>query len=114
VRDFYIENALYWLEEFHFDGLRFDAVISSESAASYKPHPEIFRYACELLRLPPERILYAGDSPVADILGAKSAGLAVAYISTDARHADQVLAHVAAAIDRHGELVLLDYSIEMR
>jgi malto-oligosyltrehalose trehalohydrolase len=26
VRDFYIENALYWLEEFHFDGLRFDAV----------------------------------------------------------------------------------------
>jgi malto-oligosyltrehalose trehalohydrolase len=26
VRDFFIENALYWLEEFHFDGLRFDAV----------------------------------------------------------------------------------------
>jgi malto-oligosyltrehalose trehalohydrolase len=26
VRDFYIHNALYWLEEYHFDGLRFDAV----------------------------------------------------------------------------------------
>jgi maltooligosyltrehalose trehalohydrolase len=26
VRDFYIHNTLYWLEEFHFDGLRFDAV----------------------------------------------------------------------------------------
>jgi maltooligosyltrehalose trehalohydrolase len=26
VRDFFINNALYWLEEFHFDGLRFDAV----------------------------------------------------------------------------------------
>jgi len=26
VRDFYIHNALYWLEEFNFDGLRFDAV----------------------------------------------------------------------------------------
>jgi maltooligosyltrehalose trehalohydrolase len=26
VRDFFIHNALYWLEEFHFDGLRFDAV----------------------------------------------------------------------------------------
>ncbi len=25
VRRFYIENALYWLEEFHLDGLRFDA-----------------------------------------------------------------------------------------
>src|SRR5262249_53495037 len=26
VRDFYIHNALYWLEEFNMDGLRFDAV----------------------------------------------------------------------------------------
>jgi maltooligosyltrehalose trehalohydrolase len=26
VRDFFIQNALYWLEEYHFDGLRLDAV----------------------------------------------------------------------------------------
>ena len=26
VRDFFVHNALYWLEEFHLDGLRFDAV----------------------------------------------------------------------------------------
>ncbi|SCY72583.1 malto-oligosyltrehalose trehalohydrolase [Microvirga guangxiensis] len=26
VRDFFIHNALYWLAEYHFDGLRFDAV----------------------------------------------------------------------------------------
>ncbi len=26
VREFFVHNALYWLEEFHFDGLRFDAV----------------------------------------------------------------------------------------
>jgi maltooligosyltrehalose trehalohydrolase len=26
VRDFFIWNAVYWLEEYHFDGLRFDAV----------------------------------------------------------------------------------------
>ncbi len=26
VRDFFIHNAIYWLEEFHFDGLRLDAV----------------------------------------------------------------------------------------
>jgi len=26
VRDFFIQNALYWLNEFHFDGLRLDAV----------------------------------------------------------------------------------------
>ena len=28
VRDFFIHNALYWLEEYHFDGLRLDAVES--------------------------------------------------------------------------------------
>jgi len=26
VRDYYVNNALYWLEEYHVDGLRFDAV----------------------------------------------------------------------------------------
>ena len=26
VRDFFVHNALYWLEEYHLDGLRFDAV----------------------------------------------------------------------------------------
>lgn len=26
VRDFFIHNTLYWLDEYHFDGLRFDAV----------------------------------------------------------------------------------------
>jgi maltooligosyltrehalose trehalohydrolase len=26
VRQFFIQNAIYWLEEYHFDGLRFDAV----------------------------------------------------------------------------------------
>jgi glycogen operon protein len=33
VREFFIENALYWLEEFHLDGLRLDAVhaISDDS-----------------------------------------------------------------------------------
>lgn len=34
VRNFYIENALYWFEQFHFDGLRLDAIhaIGDESA----------------------------------------------------------------------------------
>ena len=37
VRSFFIENALYWLEEFHLDGLRFDAVhaIKDDSLPSF-------------------------------------------------------------------------------
>jgi malto-oligosyltrehalose trehalohydrolase len=37
VRDFFVHNALYWLEEFHFDGLRLDAVhaIADDSDPSF-------------------------------------------------------------------------------
>jgi malto-oligosyltrehalose trehalohydrolase len=38
VRDFFIHNALYWLEEFHLDGLRFDAVHAVRDATT----PDIF------------------------------------------------------------------------
>ncbi len=40
VREFAIENALYWLEEFHFDGLRLDAVhaIADMSEQMSSPH----------------------------------------------------------------------------
>jgi len=44
----------------------------------------------------------------------RRAGLAVVCVSTDTRHADQVLAHVADAIGRHGDLIVLDYAVEMR
>jgi maltooligosyltrehalose trehalohydrolase len=34
VRDFFIHNALYWLEEFHLDGLRLDAVHAIHDSSS--------------------------------------------------------------------------------
>ena len=34
VRDFFIDNALYWLEEFQLDGLRFDAIDNIEDESS--------------------------------------------------------------------------------
>jgi maltooligosyltrehalose trehalohydrolase len=43
VRDFFIHNALYWLEEYRFDGLRLDAVHAIRDATS----PDI---VCELAR----------------------------------------------------------------
>lgn len=36
VRDFFVHNALYWIEEFHFDGLRLDAVHAI--AGDSQPH----------------------------------------------------------------------------
>jgi 2-haloalkanoic acid dehalogenase type II len=64
-------------------GLEFEAVVSSEAARSYKPRSAIFAHLCSLLELEPREVLYVGDSPMADLLGARSAGLATAWINRD-------------------------------
>jgi maltooligosyltrehalose trehalohydrolase len=46
VRDFYIHNALYWLEEYRFDGLRFDAV----HAIHDDSNPDIVTEIAETIR----------------------------------------------------------------
>jgi 2-haloalkanoic acid dehalogenase type II len=63
------------------NGLSFPVVISSESARAYKPHVAIFRQLSEQLGLPAERILYVGDSKLADVTGARNAGLQAAWLN---------------------------------
>jgi len=46
VRDYFIHNALYWLEEYHFDGLRFDAV----HAIPDDSRPDILTELAEAIR----------------------------------------------------------------
>jgi len=46
VRDFFIHNALYWLEEYHFDGLRFDAVHAIQDDS----RPDILTELAETVR----------------------------------------------------------------
>ena len=61
--------------------LNFPLVISSESARCYKPKPAIFHQALEALHRKPEEVLYVGDSQEDDIVGAKGAGLQVAWLN---------------------------------
>lgn len=51
VRDFYIHNALYWIEEFHFDGLRLDAV----HAICDDSDPDILTELAQAVRAGPGR-----------------------------------------------------------
>lgn len=72
-------------------GLRFDVVLSSEAVRAYKPEPGIFEQASEALGVSPTNVLYVGDSPRADVVGAIGAGLQIAWLDReDAQLPDDV------------------------
>ncbi len=59
------------------DGLLdyFDVVVSSQMLGWKKPDEKVFWYLIRVFGVEPEEIVFIGDDPVADILGAKKAGL---------------------------------------
>jgi len=54
----------------------FDVVVSGDTTAFKKPHPEPIRYACEWMGVAPEDNLHIGDSKN-DIAAARAAGSAI-------------------------------------
>lgn len=60
--------------------LRFDAVVTSEAARSYKPDPAIFRRALQILGVDPSRVIHVGDSLHSDVQGAQAAGISTAWV----------------------------------
>ena len=56
-------------------------VLSSEAAGSYKPRRPIFRQAADLLGEHIHDVLYVGDSPIMDVLGARYAGMHTCWIN---------------------------------
>ena len=67
------------------NGLEFDVVVSSEVAQALKPDPAIFAYLAGVLGLERHQILYVGDSPMPDIVGARQAGVLVAWLNRSGR-----------------------------
>ncbi len=63
------------------NNLSFDTVVTSEQAGAIKPDPAIFHHLVRRLKLEPARILYAGDTPIPDLLGPRQAGLKVAWVN---------------------------------
>lgn len=61
----------------------FDSVIVSEAVGMRKPAAEIFHLGCSELEVRPEEAVFVGDSPVADIRGAKEAGLKTVFVPTE-------------------------------
>ena len=67
------------------NGLAADLVVSSEGARVYKPHEAIFRRAAEGLAVEMDQVLYVGDSHFSDVLGAKKAGMPMAWLNPSGR-----------------------------
>jgi 2-haloalkanoic acid dehalogenase type II len=65
--------------------LPFETVVSSEDAGAYKPHISLFRMACDQLGVAPEEAAYVGDSPWADVAGARNAGMRAVWINRSGR-----------------------------
>ncbi|OGO50241.1 MAG: hypothetical protein A2148_04435 [Chloroflexi bacterium RBG_16_68_14] len=63
------------------NGLAFEAVVASEEVRAYKPHVSMFREVCARLGVEPSSALYVGDSPWADIQGARHAGMRAVWVN---------------------------------
>jgi HAD superfamily hydrolase (TIGR01549 family) len=59
----------------------FEAVIISADVGLRKPNPRIFERILTMLDLAPGEILFVGDTPEHDVLGANRAGMRTAWIS---------------------------------
>jgi putative hydrolase of the HAD superfamily len=73
-----ISNFEPWLREvLELQGVlhRFAVVAISGELGVAKPDPTIFRHALDQAGLRPERVVYVGDSPDADVAGARAAGI---------------------------------------
>jgi putative hydrolase of the HAD superfamily len=58
-----------------------DTILCSELTGRMKPHPLPFLILARQMGMPPERILYVGNSVRYDITGAKGAGMKAALVT---------------------------------
>ncbi len=77
LSDFPVERKLEYLGLARY----WKCALSAEESGYLKPNPEPFRRLADCLGLPPEQILYVGNSYSYDVLGAKKVGMPVAHLS---------------------------------
>jgi len=63
------------LKAIEFHNMKFENIVTSEDAKSYKPRSEIFKLALDKMKLAPKDVLHIGDSLAFDVEGAHSYGI---------------------------------------
>jgi malto-oligosyltrehalose trehalohydrolase len=98
VREFVVENALYWLEEYRFDGLRLDAVHAIIDDSPKHLLEEIAERVRERTAGRHVHLLLENEHNEARRLDRESAGTYTAQWNDDVHHA----LHCAVTHERHG------------
>ena len=61
----------------------FEAVVVSAALGVKKPHPEIYRAALDAMGVAPERVLFVGDRPDADVEAPKKLGMQALQVTPE-------------------------------
>jgi len=67
------------------NGWGLDTLVTSECCRSYKPRPEMFEKALNLMGVPREQVLHVGDSWSPDVVGAFGFGVDIAWVNRKGR-----------------------------
>ncbi len=86
---------------------RFELAVSARDAGAAKPDPGIFELMLRRASLAPEEVVYVGDDPVADIEGARRAGLHAVWVDRLGRDWPATLAPPAHRVSDLEELAAL-------
>ncbi len=86
------------------NGLTFDIVIASDELRAYKPHVSLFREVCGRLGVQPSQVAFVGDSPWADIEGARRAGMRAIWVNRHGASWPEELAPPSTVVTSLGEL----------
>jgi 2-haloacid dehalogenase len=81
-----------------FASLPWDAVLSAELTGKYKPHPQTYRKAVQLLGLEPEQVMLVAAHN-RDLRGAINAGLSAALVTRPDEYGDPALADLEPESD---------------
>ncbi|MBA2326361.1 MAG: HAD-IA family hydrolase [Actinobacteria bacterium] len=80
-------------------GVEVDTIIDSEVVGVAKPDPRIFEMALDRLGVPADRALHVGDTPAADVDGARAAGVRPVLVDPYDLHGHLEVERVPALAD---------------
>ena len=92
------DSFLYPLLDRHCIVDAFEAIVSSEEAGGYKPHPLIFEVLLKRLNVEPGETLMVGDTLHEDVWGSHLSGMPSAWIN---RHDVPMNGRVAPTYELH-------------